>query len=366
MKNIFRTSFSLLIALTLLGSGIAKAADDVFIVQDVKVDATAKSAVVAREIAFNRALSKSFKLLAKRMVDREQYQSMEIPKSDAIANMVLDFEITSEKSSNTSYRATYTIRYNKRDVREFFSGQEVSYTDISGQRLLVLPFLQVQTQTILWNEQNPFLKGWQDSINNNGNTLTKIIVPINDLQDMIDIKDHEALTYKTESMQRMISRYNAKEAVIIIASPVSGTQNIDSSQVNLYIYKTDNGRPEYIDTLIVKPSGKQGVIEKSIIETKRFLQDEWKKKHSISPTSQKNTYNVVVRYPSLDQWVRTKTVLEQNIGKNNIALKSLRTKEANIQINYSGSVDRLNLTLRRSGLNMRPVGAGYYEIQKNK
>lgn len=356
---------SLLCTFILLFATPLYAADEVFIVQDIKVEATAKSAVVAREIAFNRALSKSFKLLTKRMVDRKELKSIEIPKSDEIADMVLDFEITSEKSSSTSYRATYTIRYNKSDVRSFFSNQQVSYTDISGQRLLVLPFLQVQNQTILWNEQNPFLKGWQQSVNGE-NTLTKIIVPINDLQDMIDIKDHEALTYKTENMNRLISRYNAREAVILIASPVSGIASLNNEQVNLYIYKTDNGRPEYIDTLIIKPANGKDIVQKSINETKRFLQDEWKRKHSIAPTTQKNMFNVVVRYPSIDQWIRTKTILEQNIGKNSIILKSLRTKEATLQVNYSGSVERLNLSLKRAGFAMRPVGAGYFELYKTR
>lgn len=337
------------------------AADDVFVVQDIKAEATAKSAVAAREIAFNKALARSFKLLTARLVSQEQKDSMSMPSSEEISDMVLDFEITSEKSSRTSYRATYTIRYNKQDIRNYFGQQQVTYTDISGQSLLVLPFLQVGNQTILWSAQNPFLKGWQDSLNQK-NTLTKIVVPINDLQDMIDIKDNEALTYKKENIARMISRYHAKEAVILIASPANGIENLQTSPLNIYIYKTHNSYPEYIETLEIRPSSRSDIVEKSIKETKRFLQDEWKRQHSTTPSDGLKAYNVVVRFPTIDQWVKTKTVLERNIGKESIALKSLRTKEATLQINFAGNINSLDLSLRRAGYGLRPVGAGYFEI----
>tara|TARA_R110002124_G_scaffold64985_2_gene178026 strand:+ start:859960 stop:861066 length:1107 start_codon:yes stop_codon:yes gene_type:complete len=356
---------SFLALFTSLYTAPLQAADNVFIVQDVKTEATAKSAVVAREIAFKRALEKSFALLTRRMVDSEQQKEMTQPSSDDIANMVLDFEITSEKSSNTSYRATYTIRYNKDNIRDFFASQSVNYTDVSGQRLLVLPFIQIQNQTALWNEQNPFLKGWQDATTNT-DTLTQIIVPINDLQDMMDIKDHEALTYDVEKIKRMVSRYNAKEAVIIIASPQAGLANLRTSPVNLYIYKTDKGRPEYINTITVKPSNRKDIVQNSIVQVKRFLQEEWKRKNSVSPQEQSRLYNIVVRYDNIDQWQASKNLLEQNIGKNNITIKSLRLNEATLQIDYNGSVERLNLSLSRKGFSLRPVGAGIFEFYKEK
>jgi hypothetical protein len=339
----------------------AYGADDVFVVQDIKVEATAKSAVAAREIAFNKALDHSFKLLTMRLTDKEQQDSIALPSSDEIAGMVLDFEITSEKSSHTSYRATYTIRYNKKGIREFFGQQQVTYTDLSGQSLLVLPFLQIGNQTTLWNAQNPFLKGWQDSLTQK-NALTKIVVPISDLQDMIDIKDNEALTYKKENIARMISRYHAKEAVILIAAPSNGLNNLQNSPLNIYIYKTHNTHPEYLQTLEVSPSSRGDIVEKSIKQTKRFLQEEWKRQHATTPSDGLKSYNVVVRFPSIDQWVKTKNVLEQNIGKEAITLKSLRTKEATLQIDFAGHINSLDLSLRRAGYALRPVGAGYFEV----
>jgi hypothetical protein len=361
--NFKKLTLALLLSLFTLHIAPLQAADNVFIVQDVKTEATAKSAVVAREIAFKRALKKSFALLTRRMVEPEQQKQMSQPSSDDIANMVLDFEITSEKSSNTIYRATYTIRYNKDNIRKFFADQSVNYTDVSGQRLLILPFIQIQNQTALWNEQNPFLKGWQDA-SANTETLTQIIVPISDLQDMMDIKDQDALTYKVENINRMVSRYNAKEAVIIIASPQAGLANLRTEPINLYIYKTDKGRPEYINTITVKPSAKKDIVQDSIAQVKRFLQEEWKRKNSVSPQQQSRLYNIVVRYTNIDQWQASKNLLEQNIGKNNITLKSLRMNEATLQIDYNGSVERLNLSLSRKGFSLRPVGAGIFEFYK--
>jgi hypothetical protein len=179
---------------------------------------------------------------------------------------------------------------------------------------------------------------------------------------MIDIKDNEALTYKKENIARMISRYHAKEAVILIASPSEGLENLQNSPLNIYIYKTHNSYPEYMETLSISPSSRGDIVEKSIKQTKRFLQEEWKRQHATTPSQGVKSYNVVIRFPSIDQWVKTKTVLEQNIGKEAISLKSLRTKEATLQIDFAGHINSLDLSLRRAGYALRPVGAGYFEI----
>lgn len=340
-------------------------ANDVFVIKDIQAEATAKSAVAAREVAFKKALKQAFSILTHRMISKEQRSEFSEPSVDDISNMVLDFEITKEKSSRTSYQASYTVRFKKQDIRNFFSAQQVQYTDISGESLLVIPFLQTNNTTILWGENNAFLSSWKDNVINKGG-LTKTIIPLGDLQDMIDIKDHEALSFKEENINALKSRYNAQEAIILIASPIIIPNTEKISALHVYIYKTSNNRPEYINTLTINGQNTSSLFKNAVKETKRFLQEEWKKKAAITSNQGNQTYKILVRYPTIDQWIFTKNMLEQNIGQNSVTVKSIRSNEAQINIKYSGNFDRLNLSLNRSGFGLRPVGAGFYEVYKQQ
>ncbi len=338
-------------------------ASNVYVIQNIESEATAKSAVAAREIAFKKALNQSFNLLAQRIVSKEEFAAFTMPDNDTISNMVMDFEITKEKSSTTSYRATYTVRYNKKDVQKFFAQNNVNYADLEEQSLLILPFLQMQTTTTLWDNNNSFLSAWQQETNSR-NAVTKIIAPIKDLQDMIDIKDQEALNYKPESMHSIVSRYNAKEAVIVIASPQMGVEKLHEAPINFYIYKTDNNRPEYIDTLTIQPSAGRDIVKHSVKRIKQFLQEEWKRENNITPGQGTGLTNALIRYPSLDQWISIKNTLERHASVDKVVIKSLRTQEARVEIYHNWPLDRLAVSLERGGLTINPIGAGLYEVRR--
>lgn len=338
-------------------------ASNVFVIQNIETEATAKSAVAAREIAFHKALDQSFRLLARRIISKEEFDALTMPDIDTISNMVMDFEITKEKSSTTSYRATYTVRYNKKDVQNFLGQQNVNYADLEEQNLLILPFLQNNNTTTLWDERNVFLTAWQQE-SNSRNAVTKIIAPIKDLQDMIDIKDQDALSYKPDNMARLVSRYNAKEAVIVIASPQQGIDKLYEAPVNFYIYKTDNGRPEYIDTVTVSPSNNGDLVKTSVKRIKQFLQEEWKRENTVKSGQGTGMTNAVIRYPNIDQWISIKETLERHASVEKIVIKSLRTNEARVEIHHSWPLDRLAVALERGGLTVNPIGAGLYEVRR--
>ena len=134
-----------------------------YVVNDVKVDIVAESAVKARNEAFAAAQTQAFKMLSQRFTGAEQVISL--PDPDAIAGMVADFEVTSEQLSKRRYLGTYIFRFKPAAVNRYFGHGPVAATDITEapqQRMIVVPTFTQNNKTVLWeNGQNPWLQAWQ-------------------------------------------------------------------------------------------------------------------------------------------------------------------------------------------------------------
>jgi hypothetical protein len=128
MARQYRVSFfrySLLIvffALAGFKAGPARAQDDsILTVTGVKADATAASAVEARQQAFEKAQVDAFTQLASRFMSEDQMKTFQPPPVMEITLLVDDFEITQEQLSAVRYVGTYTFRFKKGATQGWFA-----------------------------------------------------------------------------------------------------------------------------------------------------------------------------------------------------------------------------------------------------
>lgn len=132
MARQYRVSFfrySLLIAFFALVfmASPAKAQDDsIFTVAGVKADATAASAVEARQQAFEKAQVDAFTQLASRFMTEDQMKAFQPPPVMEITLLVDDFEITQEQLSAVRYVGTYTFRFKKGATQGWFASHAVA------------------------------------------------------------------------------------------------------------------------------------------------------------------------------------------------------------------------------------------------
>lgn len=147
MAKTFRSLplFSLLLILALwhgaAHNGARAQENDLFTVNDVKVDITADDAVKAREQAMNKAGRDALATLAQRITTAPATDTLAAADDLTISSMIRNIEVENEKLSSVRYIATLTVVFDEQAVREFFDNAGQSYTVTQRRPILILPWL---------------------------------------------------------------------------------------------------------------------------------------------------------------------------------------------------------------------------------
>lgn len=332
-----------------------------YIVEGVEVDITAKNAIEARDQAFNAAQEKAFGELAKRMLPEGEAATYKIPTLSTISALIKDYEVTKEKLSSVRYLGTYTFHFDEDGVNRVFNSTGPSYADSSssatatkssGKSLLILPFFQADAEMILWSQDNPWLNAW------NRSNQSFATIPIGDLEDVQDIGDTQALTYSSRRLNDMLDRYNAGEAIILVAAADSSlvARNDDdqaSGGMSINVYRTDRGSPEFIQEIPLNAQPGQSVgqfMDESVASLQSFLKQNWKQTMTASTSPEISRIDVVVPIRTLADWSAAEVALYDTGGITDVMLQGISPREARITITYQGSQQRLMEALAQENL----------------
>lgn len=341
-----------------MGYAQAYAVSPLFTVKDVTVDITADSAADARKQAFDEAQKKAFDVLTGRMLSDDEIIFEDGIDISMIAPLIKDFEITQEQLSSVRYIGTYTFRFDKDNVSRFFSDQGYDYTDVSSRPVLALPFYKVGDQTVLWSSKNPWMNVWRNAENLQG--LVPVTVPLGDMSDIQAIGDGQAFEYDEKKLFKMLERYDAGEAVLLLAVPdgdlaMHGSDgDMASGRLNVYIYRTDRGQPQFVQRLIVEAKEQQAradFFDQALRKTFRSLQRDWKRK-TVTNAAEANKLQVRVKFSGLEQWTQTQAALSRVYGVEQIDVQSIKPGEAMVDILFQGTEQRLRLALQQADMTL--------------
>ncbi len=355
--RVFLTIFS-----SLLFSQSVNASNPLFIVQGVKVDVTADNSVAAQEKAYRKAQAIAFSVLAGRMVAEAQANTVNNPGFDTVATLVQDYEITSEQISAVRYIGTYTFRFNDNAVSKFFAVSGVEYTDQSSNTLLVLPIFQKDGQNSIWSQGNLWLDAWSNARLARG--LVPVEVPIGDLMDIDDIDDRNALRYERVKLDRMLERYDAKEAAIMIAVPDIALLGVSSSRgkaigrLRISIYRTDRIKAEHVKDIVLTADGnetRKALYARAVEDANKTLQKDWKNK-TVTSIAQSQLFHVRIPLKDLKQWVKAKNTLQRVGTLSSLTVLAMSKNEARVVFEFRGDEERLRSYLSRTAFKL---GDGY-------
>jgi hypothetical protein len=382
----FRTALCLLFAgffcWPLFNASLALAQSQPYVVEGVKVDISADNAMNARTQAFEKAQQDAIVTLAGQFFAQDRLAAFRPPAATVISPMIQDYEVTQEKLSSKRYIATYTFRFKRAAVSQFFdeTGLQVSsgadpaadgglMTSAepvervsSGQGILILPFYQVGQQTLLWSGYN----GWMEAWRRTGNVSNQIL-PLGDLSDVADVSDDEALSYDEAGLSRILSRYGAREAVVAIAAPDSGLVRLPSDStpasgvLKVNIYRTDRrDGPEHVGQIILTTASGETrgrLFDRAVLQVQETLQTNWKNTAYVSPPLTRNMIEMRVPFSNLQEWAAAQRALTRIQGVNDIVLKSLTPREARIGLVYDGDADTLRIALQQAGMDLSNLTA---------
>ncbi|MDH5722633.1 MAG: DUF2066 domain-containing protein [Alphaproteobacteria bacterium] len=344
--------------------------DSLFTVEGITVDVTAENSVAARDEALAKAQRDAFTVLAKRMVAEGQVGEVSIPDDDTLNDFVRDFEVTNEKLSAIRYIGTYTFRFREKEISQYFSYSGVRFTNKSSKPLLIIPFFQIENKTVLW-ENNPWLSAWANADLSGG--LVPVKVPIGDLMDVSDIDGPRGIRDVSPiRLNAMLERYNASEAVILIAMPdrplAEAKENdiAPAGTLSVTVYRVDRTQPERVRDLVYDVDNdetRSDFFKRVVLGIHQLLQVDWKQKTAAS-ILQTRTYEVRLAVVSIQEWVKIQRNLMGVVGLSDLEIKSMKPKEVHLTFKFRGDVVQLRDALSRNGLDMDLSGDPDFTRQK--
>ncbi|MGE0652499.1 MAG: DUF2066 domain-containing protein [Alphaproteobacteria bacterium] len=335
--------------------GTARASDpEVFTVRGVAVDATANSAIEAREQALASGQGAAFNRLLERLTLASDRQKLPVLGTDKINDLVKDFEVSDEKTSAVRYLASLTVRFKPDVVRNFLREQGVGFAESRSKTLLVLPVMEVIGALALWDDPNPWREAWNRLPPSDG--LVPLVQAKGDLQDVAIIGAEQAVRGDPSRLGAIAGRYGAADVLVARAGmrQPEGAMVQSGSGPWLQVVLTRIGVAPLEQTHVEAFYPEAGeAMEALLLRAAQAIaaqvQEEWKRNNRLRFDTG-DELNVDVPLSSLAQWLEIKAKLETVPFIRRTNLTFLSRKGARLRLNFIGDEEQLRLALIQNDL----------------
>ncbi len=351
-----------------LAQGRDPALEALYSVSGVPVDATAKSAVEARETARRQGERAAFQLLVERLVIQPADRArVPVPQGDALTNMINSFEVDDERSSSVRYLGRYTFRFDPTAIRAHFAAANVAALEQPAARALILPVLDVAGEPVLWVGPNPWLDLWlsQPPVS----PLVPMDLPLGDLEDVSAVDAATAIRGPSpENLQALMVRYNVPRVITLLLT-TGGGQLTPSGALTLRVIQHLAGLAPQEVMQGVPPAGTEterlAVAARLAAETINTLPTDGAAMPPMVLAQQAGS-RVAVTVPlnALADWVAIRTRLLAS-GSPLVQLQALTVAQATVELGYTNAqtlvagLDRQGLVLvQDDGFPVHPATAG--------
>lgn len=336
-------------------------AAEVFTVRDVAVDVTAKTAAAAREAAHAQGHVDAMRRLLTRLLPVAQVS--EVPELSAaqVAELVKDFEVADERTSDVRYLASLTFRFNPQGVRGFLRAQGFAHAETQSKPVLVLPVFGPAEQARLWADSNPWWHAW--AIRDLDDGLVPLIVPLGDLADISAVTPEQALAGDLERLEALTRRYGAED-VLITQAVLQGEPEIGLASIQVGTSRIGRRQQSTIIDNVQQQPGEDlpDLFARAAAAVATEIQESWKLQNLLRPGSQRRI-TVTVPLKTLADWLEIKRRLNGVAGVQRSEVSLLSRRETEVDIDFVGDERQLALAMAQSDLSLTYEEASGWRLQ---
>ncbi len=355
-----RRTLAILVAAAALYAAAARAqtSPGAFTIGHVAVDATAESAAAAREEAIAQGQRQAWDRLIARLVPRESRAAVPRVGARGLTDLVRDFEVNSEKTSEVRYLANLQIRFKPDAVRALLKGANVPFAVSMSQPLVVLPVLRSEAALLLWDDPNPWRAAWANAPPADG--LVPLIVPKGDNSDINDISPEQAIERDADRIAAIAKRYGAGGALVAYASahpddatgrPVLDVTAVrsdaaagDQTQVTSYAQQAGESDNDFY------ARAQQGV--------EASIEESWQRANLLH-FDEPSGIEVTVPLSGLSDWVTIRRRIAGIPFIHQSRVRSLNRDDAVLSLQYFGDEGQLASALAQRGLALEQGATGW-------
>lgn len=334
--------FAVLVAACLCSFGAARAADAMFTVSNIHVDASAASVSEAQGIAFAQGRPKAWQVLFRRITRQQDWARQPALDDTQLQRLIRSFQITHERRSTTRYVADISYDFNAQAVMKTIKDANIAFTAVQAKRILLIPMSPGFTRGSPW--ENAFMAP------RFAGAVVPFSLPVGDAIDM-DALGHVTFDQATWlDVEPVAMRVHATEAVLVLAQPTNqGKLTVMLKRVGLGETPTTAS----VDVRYVQ--GPQTTYPSAADAALGVIVEMWKQKVAVD-FSQKGKLTADVRITSLSQWANVQAALASAPNVASVNVVAMDIGEARIAIGYLGTTDQLREALGQAGLLLTSSG----------
>ncbi len=392
-------SLSAFVGLILAPFSAALAADAVFVVPRVAVQATGDSATAAKAAAQAQGRRRAMDILLRRVTVEDDWAYLPrlaagqpapaapVPGGKtpvALSDRMLEtlesgFEVYGEKGSASTYRATITYRFKPDAIRRLLRASSIPYSETQTLPALVLPVLETGQGLYLWEGNNPWMGAWK--ARPFINELTPMTTPLGDLEDMRNMTARQALALDESAMAAMAKDYGVAQVIVAHArldkgastdrlsvrllngfrdtaaanaNPVSSEEDGAVENIALQTAPPEQSAAKVGDVLAsgvyTEETGRFGGLASRAIEsTIAKYAASWKAKTLIDH-SKEAIVEATAFFQSVDDWARIRAGLNATPLVGSIQVFAMSPRGAELRLRIFGDSSRLAVALDAYGV----------------
>ena len=165
MKNLKLILFILII---LSKTGNVLSVESIFTVNNIQVN---KNTYKNKEELINIAFKKGFQKLNSKILLEDDYIKIKNTSLRSIKNLVSHYQIVKNKDLNIQNFEVINIYFKRDKMYNFYSQNNIKYSDVSGKILKILPVLLLNDEVFIY-DNNFFYENWLDNKEKKAKTLS--------------------------------------------------------------------------------------------------------------------------------------------------------------------------------------------------
>lgn len=338
------------LALALLGLAPAhvhaQAQPELYRVSGIPVDATAESAVAAREQALLAGQREGLRRMLARLTLPEDAARLPAVESLPIETYVESFQIADERLAPTRYLATLSVAYLPSQVRSLLRDSGVPFLERRPEPVLVLPALDTGAGLDLWGYENPWRAAWNEGAQS---PVVEIRLPLGDAGDVTALAPESLAAGDGAALLALAERYGASAVTVAQARlpqppPVPPAVEIEvrpgEAPGDVLLRETLTAGPEEDQPALLARAVRQAIAGVELGVKRRLIVRE----------EDLAELRVSVPLADLSSWVQIKQALGTMTEVRSLRVESFARSGAVVTIAYAGGLDVLAGAMQRAGL----------------
>jgi len=339
----------------------------------VKVDATADSAAVARELARIDGQRRALGLVVDRLSGSSDNPKLAKLDDKAITDMVESFEVANERMSAVRYIADYTFHFRSSKLRRLVRVAETppaegggkptlpegsgkptlpegsgkpTVSESSSKPMVVLPVYKDSTTTALWDDPNPWREAWAQRSGDAG--AVRVTVPLGDASDLAAIDAGRAESGRSDALAAIAQRNGGDDAIVALATARRQGDKLAGLDLSVKWYRSGRLSDTQANSVDALPGESEGDLLRRAADAVAAGIAGGARKNP----GQQAILAASVPISSLSDWVMVRDRLASAAAVRRVDLLSLSRQEAKIQIRYVGSAEQLKSSLAEVDLGL--------------